>query len=432
MEFPRTRAYPSFMDSHWLTGEAANDLWRLATALAVGLIIGAERERRKGEGPDRAAAGIRTFAAVAALGGVASLLGTPVVAVAALFVGGAAVASYLVGDRSDPGLTTEISLVLCYALGALSTNRPAVALAAAVATAALLAARGELHRFMRDTLSERELRDGLVLGLSALVILPLVPDRFMGPYGVINPHTIWKLAVVMMGLTAAGYVAQRAVGSSLGMGLAGLSGGFVSSAATISAMGARAREDGAVRAGAVAGATASTVATLIQLEVVVTLADPAIAGRVARPLGCGGVVAAAYSALRAWHAARGGGPPVERGRAFRVLPALLFAGLIGVVGVLAAFAESLFGAAAAPVTAAVAGFADAHASAASAAALHAAGRISEAAAVLGVLLALTTNTVTKGALAFLSGDRRFGWQVTQGLLLVLAGTWGAHLAGRWL
>jgi uncharacterized membrane protein (DUF4010 family) len=182
----------------------------------------------------------------------------------------------------------------------------------------------------------------------------------------------------------------------------------------------------------VAGATASTVATFIQLEVVVTLADPAVAAHVAWPIGCGGVVAAAYSALRAWHAARGGGPPAERGRAFRVLPALLFAGLIGAVGVLAAFAESIFGAAAAPVTAAVAGFADAHASAASAAALHAAGRVSEAAAVLGVLLALTTNTVTKGVLAFTSGDRRFGWQVGQGLALVLAATWGAHLAGRWL
>jgi uncharacterized membrane protein (DUF4010 family) len=110
---------------------------------------------------------------------------------------------------------------------------------------------------------------------------------------------------------------------------------------------------------------------------------------------------------------------------------VLFAGLVGAVGVLAAFAESRLGAAVVPVAAAVAGFADAHAAAASAASLAAAGRVTEEVAVLGVLFALTANTVTKAVLAFSSGDRRFGWQVTQGLLLVLAGTWGALLAGRW-
>jgi uncharacterized membrane protein (DUF4010 family) len=420
------------MASPWLSGDAVSDLWRLAISLAVGLIIGAERERRKGEGPDRAAAGIRTFAAAAGLGGVASLLGAPVVAVGGLFVGGAAIAAYVVGDRSDPGLTTEVSLVLCYALGALSERRPAVALAAAVVTAALLAARGGLHRFMRDTLSERELRDGLVFGVSAVVILPLVPDRFMGPLAAVNPHTLWRLAVVMMGLTAAGYVAQRAVGSSMGLAIAGLAGGFVSSAATIGAMGARARDDAAARPGAVAGATASTVSTFVQLAVVVSLADPAVALRVAWPLGCGGATAAAYSAWRAWHASRSAGPAPERGRAFRVLPAVLFAGLVGAVGVVAAFAASRFGAVVVPVAAAVAGFADAHAAAASAASLAAAGRVTEEVAVLGVLVALTANTVTKAVLAFSSGDRRFGWQVTQGLLLVLAGTWGVHVASRWL
>jgi uncharacterized membrane protein (DUF4010 family) len=418
------------MPSPWLSGDAVTELWRLAIALAIGLILGADRERRKGEGPDRGAAGIRTFAVVAVLGGVASLLDAHFVLVGGLFVGGAAIAAYVLGPRADPGLTTEFSLVLCYALGALSESRPALALAAAVVTAMLLAARGELHRFLRDTLSEQELRDGLVLGLSAIVILPLIPDRVMGPYAVVNPHTLWRLAVVMMGLTAAGYVAQRAVGGTRGLAIAGLAGGFVSSAATIAAMGARAKEDEAVRAGAVAGATASTVSTFVQLAVVVSLADAAVAARVAWPLGCGGVVAAAWSALRAWRATRGGGPGAERGRAFRILPAVLFACLVGAVGVLAAFAESRLGPAAVPVAAAMAGFADAHASAASAAALHAAGRVTEQVAVLAVLVAFTTNTITKAVLAFTSGGRRFGWQVSLGLLLVLAATWGAYFISR--
>jgi uncharacterized membrane protein (DUF4010 family) len=100
------------------------------------------------------------------------------------------------------------------------------------------------------------------------------------------------------------------------------------------------------------------------------------------------------------------------------------------VGLLAALAESRLGQAAVPVTAALAGFADAHASSASGAALHAAGRVSGQVAVLAVLLALTTNTLTKAVLAFTSGNRRYGWQVTQGLVLCLAGAWGGLLLVR--
>jgi uncharacterized membrane protein (DUF4010 family) len=413
-----------------ITLDTASDLWRLAVAASIGLIIGAEREQRKGEGPARSAAGVRTFAAVAVLGGVASILGIAVVAVFALFVGGAALASYLSGDRSDPGLTTEIALVLCYALGVLSAGRPALALAVAVATATLLAARGPLHAFVRDTLSERELRDALVLGVAALVVLPMVPNRFVGPMKVVNPYILWKLAVVMMGLTAAGYVAQRIVGASMGLAVAGLAGGFVSSAATIGAMGTRAKENPSVHAGAVAGACASTVATFVQLAIVIALADSTLSWRLAIPLACGGVTAGAYSAARAWKAARTRGPPVARGRAFGIWPALLFASLVGGVGLLAAFAQAYFGQVAVPITSAIAGFADAHATAASAASLHAAGRVSEPVAVYAVLIAFSTNTVTKAVLAFTSGTRRFAWEVSLGLILVLASAWGGLIASR--
>jgi len=100
--------------------ETAGELWRLGVALAIGLVVGGEREQRKGEGPGRAAAGIRTFALAGLLGGVAWLLGPWVLASSALFVGGAALVSHTLGDRSDPGLTTEVALVVTFALGALA------------------------------------------------------------------------------------------------------------------------------------------------------------------------------------------------------------------------------------------------------------------------------------------------------------------------
>ncbi len=408
--------------------ETAGELWRLGVALAIGLIIGGEREQRKGEGPGRAAAGIRTFALISLLGGVTWTLGPWALAASALFVGGAALVSHALGDRSDPGLTTEIALVLAFALGALAPSRPAVAFAAGVGTAALLAARTGMHAFLRQSLSERELRDALVLGVSAVVILPLLPDRFVGPLHAVNPQLLWKFAVVMMTVTALGYVAQRALGPALGLSFAGLAGGFVSSAATISDMAARAREDPSLHAASVAGAAASTVATFVQLAIVVRLASPTLLSRLALPLAAGGALALLYAAAWTWRATRSRVPLATRGRAFSVSSALLFAAFVGTIGIVSAFAAAWLGPRAVPTAAALAGFADAHASAASAAALQAAGVISEQVALIAIMAAFSTNALTKWALAF-RGARRFGLDVGAGLLLGAAGTWGAFLLG---
>jgi uncharacterized membrane protein (DUF4010 family) len=174
------------------------------------------------------------------------------------------------------------------------------------------------------------------------------------------------------------------------------------------------------------------VDTFILLAIVLTLADPSLYRQLLAPLACGGVAAGAYSVGRAWHATRLGGPVAPRGRAFSVGSALLFAALVGGVGILAAFAQARFGQAAIAVTAAIAGFADAHATAGSAASLHAAGQVSDTIAISAVLVALSTNTATKAVLAFTSGSRRFGREVSLGLLLALSSAWGGFLASRLL
>jgi uncharacterized membrane protein (DUF4010 family) len=380
--------------------EMASELWRLGVALAIGLVVGGEREQRKGAGPGRAAAGIRTFALAGLLGGVGGMLGPWPLTASALFVGAAALVSYALGDRSDPGLTTEVALVVTFALGALAVPRPAVAFSAGVGAAMVLAARTGMHAFLRETLSERELRDALVLGVSALVVLPLLPNRYLGPLDAVNPQLLWKLAVVLMAVTALGHVAQRALGPALGLAVAGRAGGFASSAATISGMAARAREDASVHAATVAGAVASTVATFVQLAIVVRLASPRLLSRLALPLTAGGALALLYAAAWTWRATRSRATLPSRGRAFSVPSALLFAAFVGVIGVVSALAAARFGPRAVPVAAALAGFADAHASAASAASLQAAGVVSEQVALVSVMAAFSTNALTKGALAF--------------------------------
>ena len=146
-------------------------------ALGVGLLIGIDRERKKGEGPARRAAGLRTFTLAALLGAVAIVTGGELL-LAAVVLGVVAFAglSYWRARDSDPGLTTETALVLVTLLGGLAIREPAFAAALGVVVAVLLAARSALHRFVLSGLTDQEIRSLLVFAAATLVVLPLLPE----------------------------------------------------------------------------------------------------------------------------------------------------------------------------------------------------------------------------------------------------------------
>jgi len=397
----------------------------LAAALGIGLLIGIERERRKGEGPARAAAGLRTFTLTSLLGALAMLLGGgATLAVLAAVVGVLAIVSYRRSREDDPGLTTEIALVLTFMLGALAMHDARLAIGIGVLVAIALAARSQLHRFVVRVLSEQEVHDGLLLAAAALVILPLVPDRTVDPLGAINPRTLWTLAVLMMAINACGHIALRAAGPALGLTFAGFASGFVSSTATIAAMGAEARRDPALRAGAVSGAVLSSLATVVYLAVLLAATSPAVLRAMALPLLAAGVAAAAYGLLIALRSVRtrdGDTPPP--GRPFNPRLAMLFAATMGVLLLITAFLTDRYGASGAGLAAALAGFADAHSAAAAVASLQAGGRITAEQAVLPILAGFTTNASSKLIVAITTGDRAFALQVVPGVLLSVGAAW---------
>ena len=405
------------------------DGWRLAVALGIGLLLGVERERRKGAGPSRAPAGIRTFALVALLGGISMVVaGTPTVAVGLGFVALATLAAYILGDRGDPGLTTEVALPVTFLLGALAQEQPQLAAGLAVAVAVLLATKQQLQRFVRDALSDQELHDGLLLGAAALVVLPLVPNEDVGPYGAFNPFTIWRLVVLVMLIGAAGYVALRLLGPRVGLPLAGFASGFVSSAATIAAMGSKARREPALLAPAIAAATLSTLATVLQMVVVVGATNRDALTEIAPSMVAAGVFAFGYGAVfgvRAWR--NQGEPLTARGRAFEPKTAVIFAATVATILLVSAFLNDVFGEAGVTISTAAAGFADTHSAAISVASLVASGNLEPEQAVLPILAGFTTNSVTKAVLAWTSGGRKFAFEIWPGLLLVLAGAWGGWL-----
>ncbi|MDQ3034460.1 MAG: DUF4010 domain-containing protein [Myxococcota bacterium] len=404
---------------------------RLGIALVIGLVIGAEREQRMTEGAHRAA-GIRTFAITALLGAVAHLLGGPAALV--LFGAGIAVlatAAYVLGDRTDPGLTSEIALLLTYALGALAMREPMIALGGGILTALLLAFRSRIHDVVRSVLTPAELRDALIVLAAALVVLPLLPNETIDPWNVLNPFVLWRLVVVILAIHFAAHVAQRMLGPRWGLPLAGLAGGFVSSSATIAAMGAKANHDEEHVTGSIAAATASTIATFVQLAILVGAASPSLLGTLAIPLTTGGVTALIWAGIYARKVAKVQGEVKAPGRAVDVKGALVFALLVTGVTIGATMIERETGAAGVIIASAIAAFADAHAASASVASVHAAGQMDPTMASIAVLVCMSTNSITKAALAIASGARSFWAPVVIGVVLTAAAAW-AGLAARTL
>ncbi len=401
--------------------------WPLLIALAIGLLIGLERERHNGEEASPSAAGLRTFAIVGLLGGAAAATGHQgLVLIAGAFVVAGALIAYALGDRRSPGLTGEAALALTFVLGVLAQSKPLLALEAGVVVAALLAFRVQLHDFVRERISDRELLDAMIFAVAAIVILPLLPDHPVDPLGLLNPFTLWRLAVVAMALSSAGYAAQRLVGARYGFLFAGLAAGLVSSTAAVVTMGARSRAAPTLTAASAAGATASLIGSLGYLSVVIGAVSSRLLLGLAPSLALAALLLLAWAAWLIHGAPKETGPEATGGRAFNGLGVALFVALVSGFSLASELLVRWLGAPAAVAGAAIMGLADAHAASVSMATLLAGGKLAAPAALLGVLLTLSTNMAVKIPAAFMTGNRAYGARVTAAVCLLIAALWAGY------
>ncbi|MDD5385093.1 MAG: MgtC/SapB family protein [Gallionella sp.] len=235
------------METGFLQGNGIEALPQFLTSLAIGLLIGLERERNPS-----AKAGLRTFALVALFGTLSALLstklGSPWLLIAGLLaVAGMIIAAYLnhpseplrpslpqeAQDReNDPGTTTVVALVLCYGLGAMIWYGLAkLAVMLAIGITALLYFKPEL-RGLSQKLTRRDLVAVLQFSVLTFIVLPILPDQNYGPYDAFNPHHAWLMVVLISGISLTGYAALHAVGTRYGAPMLGFLGGLVSSTAT--------------------------------------------------------------------------------------------------------------------------------------------------------------------------------------------------------
>jgi uncharacterized membrane protein (DUF4010 family) len=214
---------------------------KMGVAIGIGMLAGMEREWSNKD------VGIRTFAIVALLGMLASLIGQSI-AVAALigvFLLVAAMNTRSILTNHSLEITTSAALMVIYLLGLLvGLGHIFTSVAGAIVMTMLLAWKTELTRFAGG-LQPSEIRSAVLLGLIGFVIYPVLPNRYLDPWQLFNPSDAWISVIAIAGIGFLNYVLLR-IYSTRGLYLGAVFGGLVNSSATVAELGSRLRETGMV------------------------------------------------------------------------------------------------------------------------------------------------------------------------------------------
>ena len=398
-------------------------LFPFLTSLALGLLIGLERERSPA-----AKAGLRTFSLVALAGTVGALLsektGAPwVLGGGLLIMGGMMVASYFKDDEAeDPGTTTIAAVVVCYGLGAMVWyGMEQLAVTLAILATALLYFKPELRGVSRS-LTRLDLVSILQFAVLSFVILPILPDKDYGPYHALNPYQIWWMVVLISGLSLAGYAALRIAGQRHGTLLTGLFGGIASSTATTLAFSRHGRDNPHLVGMAALIILLANWVVLIRLSLVVAVLQPGLLRPMLTLLG-GGATAGLIVLYLYWRrlSEKADAPALEIKNPTEIRAALSFGLLYAGVLFAAAWLSDWVGSQGVYAVALVSGLTDVDAITLSSLRLFGLGNLVPDQVATTVLLALLANIAFKSGLATVIGGASLARQVLPGMGAVAAG-----------
>lgn len=399
---------------------------RLLLALALGLLIGGERERAGKE------VGLRTFAFVALIGALSATLDHLVMLAA---VGTVALLIVFLNLRAlvyeqTLEMTTSAALVITLLIGILAglgqTFEPT---AVGVLTAALLAAKVPLHGFTLG-LTPQEVRAALLFGIIAFVIYPVLPPDYVDPWQLVNLSNAWLTVVLIAGIGMINYVLLRLYGQR-GLSYAIFLGGLVNSSIAVAELARRLRltnetnGDGS-SAFALHGIAVANSAMLLRNGAILAILHPA-ALLVGAPIVSLMLVVSLVVALATdRHARQQAAPAMQLAAPFSLRSALYFGAILVGVAIVGDLAQRTFGDAGFYVASIAGGLVSSASTTASAALLAGQGKLSPDVAGLGAVLASMTSAAVHAPLLWQAAkSRRTGWRVVQltagTLLLALVG-----------
>ncbi|HKR99242.1 MAG TPA: DUF4010 domain-containing protein [Candidatus Dormibacteraeota bacterium] len=407
-------------------------LARLALALALGLLIGIERERRRKE------AGLRTFGFVAVLGAVGALLGQAYALFGLGLIGVLVVLLNVETIRTGEGaeITTSAALLLTGYIGLLAGQGNALTpTALGVATAALLAWKEPLAGFSR-ALTDGELRSAIVLAILAFVVYPMLPQGSVDPWHLIDPRAAWVTVILIAALGFANYVLLKLYGAR-GIHLGAFLGGLVNSTVTVTDLSERA---GAARHGTTdltfRGIMLATGAMLIRNAVLLVLIAPATALAAAVPIALMTLAAIGVARFsRHWPTAQPVEPSASPAHSspFSLQAALKFGAIFLALQVTGTLAQRTMGEAGFYAVSALGGMVSSATAVASAGNLAAASLLSPEVAAIGALIASATSAlVNLPIVARVAENRVLTLRVAAALAIVIvAGGVGVAASFMW-
>ncbi len=408
-------------------------LLRLGLALGVGLIVGIERGWRQRDEPEGGrTAGVRTFALIGFLGGLAGatslISGTPLPWIACLVLLTAVFALFSLREgiaERDFSVTSVVAAMTVFLLGVLAIQADMrLAAAGGVVTAVLLAGREYLHRTV-SRLSWLELRSALLLMAMTAVVLPLLPNRPVDPLGALNPSEIWLLMILTAGVSYIGYAALKIAGPDKGPSLAGLAGGLASSTATTLAMSRLSRRM-ADASGLAAGVSFAAMVSVLRASALALVVQPSLAPLMAPPAVAAALVLGAGGALGLARRSAADAAREDLGVPFELRTVFGFGVLLAVVTLAGAWIATKAGAAGAYLLAAVSGFLDVDAITLSMARSVEIGA-SPSVAATAILIALASNAVQRVIFSWAFGSRSFALRFSVVSALALAAGTAAAL-----
>jgi len=391
------------------------------TALCVGFLIGMVRERL--HQPGVMMAGVRTHTIAALMGAVAFNLGLPVFIIAMAMTGVLIAVGYFRSYSVDPGMTGEVSLALTVLLGGLAISSHQLAAALGVTVAVLLFLKKPLRKFSQELLTEKELEDALILFAAALVVLPLLPQEAIDPWGGLKPFAVWKVVVIIMCTGMLGHLAIRLTGLKWGLPITGFLSGFISSTAVIMDLGQKSKKDPAITAIACASALLSTLASLMLFALVLGASSFDLLKSVGLPLMMGGLSLLAMSVLLfKRHPLTSELTLTATQDAFQLKHVFIIAFSISSISLVSSWIGSVFGQTGTLISAVIIGFAEIHAAAFSISQLERQSPELAQLARWGVIGILTASVISKSVLSVVGGGKDYGFKMASALVVFISVT----------
>jgi uncharacterized membrane protein (DUF4010 family) len=396
---------------------------KILVTLFLCFLIGLEREEHKAAS-GYTFGGVRTFPIIGLLGYALSLLSSGQLlplAVGFAVIGGFLLLSFWHKLLETPGagVTTEVSALLTYLLGALVQRDFYWIAATLVVISMLLLTLKKALEEMSRKVSGDEILSFTKFLLLAAVILPAVPNRDYTSFQ-LNPYRTWLVVVAVSGVSYAGYALQRLFKGRGGVLTTALVGGAYSSTVTTVTLAKKSHDAGRPRlfSGSILMASGMMYLRLIGLlwlfnEDLFRALAPAFAGLA--------VVALLGGAWWAHRPDAGEAAQTNDAQAKNPLEldaAFLFAGLFLAILVATRLAVQYLGNAGVYGLAGIMGLTDVDPFIMGMTQTAGTGTALPV-AVAAIAIAASSNNVAKGAYAFAFADRETG-RTSLGLLLGLA------------